>query len=104
MSLFKTLKDNIRLVMLNACFSRPQAEAIVEHVDCAIGMSKAIGDKAAITFVASFYRGIGFGRSIQEAFDQGKTPLLLEGIDKEKTPKFLTRSGIDVAKAYLLNP
>src|SRR5262245_29358907 len=61
-SLFTTLKDNIRVVLLNACYSRSQAEAIRGVIDCAIGMNQAIGDRAAITFAASFYRAIGFGR------------------------------------------
>ena len=101
-SLFKTLKDNIRLVVLNACYSKPQAEAIVEVIDCAIGMKRAIGDKAAITFAASLYRAVGFGRSMQEAFDQGVASLLLEGIPEEHTPVLLCRSGVRPDSLYLL--
>lgn len=93
-SLFHTLKDNIRVVLLNACFSRPQAEAITEEIDCAIGMTRAIGDRAAITFAASFYRAIGFGRSVKDAFQQGRTALLLEGIPEEHTPALITRENI----------
>jgi hypothetical protein len=33
-----------------------QAEAIVKHIPYVIGMSKAIGDKAAIEFAVGFYR------------------------------------------------
>jgi hypothetical protein len=102
-SLFKTLKDNIRLVVLNACFSRLQAKAIVENIDCAVGMSTAIGDQAAILFAASLYRAIGFGRSIEEAFEQGKTALLLEGIPEENTPRLLCRVGVNPASVYILN-
>src|SRR5262249_40289409 len=103
-SLFSTLKDNIRLVLLNACFSRPQAEAITGEVDCAIGMSRAIGDDAAITFAASFYRAIGFGRSVKDAFDQGKTALLLEGIPEERTPALMTRQTVRPELVVLVNP
>jgi hypothetical protein len=102
--LFRTLKGNIRVVVLNACFSRSQAEAITEHIDCAIGMNKAIGDKAAITFAASFYRAIGFGRSVKESFDQGKIALLLEGIPEENTPELLERQGVDASHIILVNP
>ena len=49
-ALFTTLKDNIRLVVLNACDSRIQAEAIAEVIDFAIGMNAAIEDQAAIVF------------------------------------------------------
>ena len=47
-------------MILNACYSKKQAEAITQVIDCAIGMNDAIGDEAAITFAASFYRAIGF--------------------------------------------
>ncbi len=100
--LFTTLKDNIQIVILNACYSRSQAEAITEVIDCAIGMNDAIGDEAAIVFAASFYRALGFGRSAQEAFDQGKAALLLEGIPEENTPKLLMKQGIDPSQIILV--
>src|SRR5258707_13527497 len=88
--LFRALKDNIRVVVLNACFSRPQAEAITGEIDCAIGMTRAIGDDAAITFAASFYRAIGFGRSVRQAFNQGMPAILLDGSLEGKTPVLLS--------------
>jgi len=94
-TLFTTLKDNIRAVVLNACYSNEQAKAITQVIDCAVGMNESIGDKAAITFAASFYRAIGFGRSAKDAFDQGRAALLLEGIPEEDTPKLLVRGSID---------
>jgi hypothetical protein len=100
--LFTTLKDNIHVVVLNACYSQTQATAIAEVIDCVVGMSKAVGDDAAITFAASFYRAIGFGRSITEAFEQGKTAILLEGIPEADTPRLLTRSGIDPSAVFLV--
>ena len=99
--LFRVLKDNIQVVILNACYSRIQAEAIVKVIDCVIGMNAAIGDQAAIIFAASFYRAIGFGRSVQEAFEQGKVALLLEGIPEEGIPELLCRSGIVASKVIL---
>lgn len=39
---FKVLRDNIRCVILNACFSMEQARAISKHIDCVIGMSHKI--------------------------------------------------------------
>jgi len=101
--LFATLKDNIRLVVLNACYSRPQALAITEVVDCAVGMQKAIGDRAAIVFATAFYQAIGFGRSVRVAFEAGKAALMLEGISDETTPELLVRDGIDANKVILMN-
>src|SRR3954451_6446443 len=74
--LFRTLKDNVRVVVLNACYSRAQAETLTESVDCTVGMNRPIGDAAAIVFAASFYRAIGFGRSAKEAFELGRAALL----------------------------
>jgi hypothetical protein len=92
------------VVVLNACFSRPQAEAITEEIECAIGMTRAIGDDAAIEFAAAFYRAIGFGRSVQAAFDQGKTALLLEGIPEEKTPTLICRKNAKAESIFLIDP
>ena len=99
-ALFSTLKDNIRLVVLNACYSRAQAEAIVEMIDCAVGMKRAIGDEAAIVFAASFYRALGFGRSVREAFDQGCAALLLEGIAEQDTPELLFKKDVNPSKVF----
>lgn len=93
--LLKTLKGNLRLVVLNACDSLPQAKLIAEHIDCVVGMNKPIGDQAAIVFAASFYRAIGFGSSVRQAFEQGKAALMLEGIPEERTPVLVPRPGID---------
>jgi hypothetical protein len=87
--LFSILKDNIRCVVLNACYSEQQALAIAEHIDCVIGMSKAIGDKAAISFAASFYQALGYGRDVKTAFDLGRVQIDLEGLNEQDTPKLL---------------
>ncbi|MEO8166388.1 MAG: hypothetical protein ABI619_13435, partial [Betaproteobacteria bacterium] len=87
---------------LNACDSRSQAELITQHIDCVIGMNKPIGDAAAIVFAASFYRAIGFGRSVREAFEQGQAALKLEGIPEENTPELLLRPGVNPAEIVLL--
>jgi hypothetical protein len=101
-SLFHTLRDNIRIVVLNACFSRPQAEAIAEDIDCTVGMKEAIGDKAAITFSAAFYRALGFGRSVKNSFDQGVAAMQLEGIGEDSTPELLVRDGVDPTQVFLV--
>ncbi len=102
-SLFKTLRKSVRVVVLNACYSRSQAEAIAETIDCVIGMNAAIGDQAAIVFAASFYRALGFGVSVKEAFEQGKVALQLEGIPEETTPELVCRTTIKPSRIFLLS-
>lgn len=99
-ALMTTLKDNIQLVILNACYSKEQAAAITEVINCAIGMNAAIDDPAAIIFAASFYRAVGFARSAKEAFDQGLAALALEGFLDESTPELLVKDGVDPSEVF----
>lgn len=100
--LFRTIKDNLSIVMLNACYSAVQAEGISQIVDFTIGMRKEIGDRSAIVFSAAFYRGLAFGRSVQESFDLGVGALMLEGIPEAQTPVLLPRKDVDASQAYLV--
>jgi hypothetical protein len=88
-NLFSLLKDNLRVVVLNACYSQPQAEAIAQHIDCVVGMADAIGDKTAIAFVAAFYQALAYGRDLQNAFDLARNQAQLEGLDDEDVPQLL---------------
>lgn len=99
-----TMMDEIALVFFNTCFSSGQAEAVIEHVDFAIGMNEAISDEAARIFAAQFYSAIGFGRSISQAFKQGVSALMLEGIPEENIPRLLSRESIDPDDVVLVRP
>ncbi len=87
--LFSVLKDDVRVVVLNACYSEPQAEAIAEHVDCVVGMADEMGDAAAAGFSAAFYQALAYGRSVQTAFDLACNQVSLEGLEDEKVPQLL---------------
>lgn len=91
--LFSVLKDNIRCVILNACYSQEQAQAVAKHIDCVVGMSKAIGDAAAINFAIAFYQALGYGRDVKTAFDLGCGLINLQGIKEQDTPKLLASKG-----------
>jgi hypothetical protein len=89
--LFSVLKDNIKCVVLNACYTEPQARAIAENIDYVIGMSNAIGDVAAINFATAFYQAIGYGKDIKTAFELACVQIDLAGLDDQDIPKLLTR-------------
>ena len=95
-------EGNLRLVVLNACNTRPQAEALTEIVDCVVSMNRTITDRAAIKFAASFYGALAFGRSVQKAFDQGVARLGAEGIAESDTPELLVRAGVDASQVTLV--
>ncbi|MBV7338469.1 CHAT domain-containing protein [Chloroflexi bacterium TSY] len=88
--LFSVLKDNIRCVVLNACYSESQAQAIAQHIDCVIGMSNAIGDASSVSFATSFYQALGFGRDVNTAFDLGRVQIDMENLGQEDVPQLRT--------------
>lgn len=102
--LLQILKDNIRVVVLNACFSGPQADAIKQVIDYTIGMERTVTDKAAILFSVMFYNTLGFGRTVNEAFKVARLALKLEFPQDHNTPVLLTRDGLDSASGYLIEP
>ena len=91
--LFSILKDNIRCVVLNACYSEKQAQAIAQHIESVVGMSKAITDQAAISFATAFYQALGYGRDVKTAFNLGCVQIDMENLDEQDTPKLLTLKG-----------
>lgn len=102
--LFKALRnDKIRCVVLNACYSERQAQEIAKYVDCVIGMSQAIGDKAAISFAVAFYQALGYGRDVRIAFDLGCAEIKLENLAEKDIPKLLCNRS-DPAKIVFVEP
>src|SRR4029077_1842377 len=43
-------EGNLRLLVLNACHTRSQAEVLTTAVDCVVSMNRTISDRAAIKF------------------------------------------------------
>lgn len=81
--LFKLFEDSIECVVLNACNTEPQAQAIYPYIPCVIGRKKDVGDRAAILFAENFYESLGDGDSYHKAFEVACTQLGLNKIDKE---------------------
>ena len=101
--LFKLFADTVECVVLNACYSQVQAEAISQHIPFVVGMGKAIGDKAAIEFAIAFYDAIGSGRGYKFAFDYACNAIDLAGIPESDTPKFLSKEILEITGAEKLN-
>ena len=99
-NMFKQYKDQIRLVVLNACYSEDQAKAIAQHVDCVVGYSRAIEDTAAIEFSRGFYRALGKGFSVQSAIDSGINQIELEDASEGELPHLNTNENVAPEKIY----
>jgi CHAT domain-containing protein len=84
--LFELFADQLECVVLNACYSEVQAEAIAQHINYVIGMNREIGDRAAIEFSVAFYDALGSGRPIEFAHRLGCAAIRLAGIPEQLTP------------------
>ncbi|HEX8693649.1 MAG TPA: CHAT domain-containing protein [Longimicrobium sp.] len=82
-SLFALFRDTVKCVVLNACWSEAQAQAIRRHVPHVIGTRAGILDAAALAFSAGFYKAIGAGKDIPFAFEAGKARVHMEGCGGE---------------------
>jgi hypothetical protein len=101
-SLLEALRDDVRIVVLNACFSAAQAAAISDSTGIAIGMRRPISDPAAIAFSAAFYDALALGRSVRQAFDLGCAAIKAQGMaDQADIPDLLVRPGLDASAVRL---
>lgn len=85
-ALFELVAEQVNCVLLNACYSETQANAIATHISYVIGMNQAITDKAAIAFTIGFYQALGAGHAIEEAYKFGCIQIGLQGIPEYLTP------------------
>ena len=87
-----TSRTNLECVILNGCYSYPQAQAIAECVPYVIGMQGAVSDRLAIEFAVGFYDALGNGESIEFAFECGKTAMKLDGAASEDLPILMNQN------------
>ena len=90
-ALFAQFSKQVQCIVLNACYSEIQAQALVKHVNYVIGMNNSISDKAAIAFAIGFYQALGANRSIENAYQLGCVQIGLQGISERQTPILLRK-------------
>ena len=88
--LFCIQAGRIECVILNACYSASQAEAINAHVKYVVAMQNAIPDRAAREFAVGFYDALGAGKTIKHAFASGCNALQALQIPTADFPALFT--------------
>jgi hypothetical protein len=92
--IFGLYRRHVRLILLNACFTRTQARALSEVIDYSVGAGKGIGDKGGVAFAGAFYRALGFGKSVKESFASAKAELGLTKIPRTSGIELFVRNGL----------
>jgi tetratricopeptide (TPR) repeat protein len=96
--LFELCSHFVECVVLNACHTTPQAEAIAGHIPYVVSMSKAISDQAAIRYAVGFYDALGAGMAFDYAHSLGCNLLRLENIPEHLTPMLRVGQQADSTK------
>lgn len=100
--IFAALDDDLRCVVLSACYSAAQADAIAQVVPCVVGMAQWVQDDAARAFAVGFYQALSFGRSMAAAFTLGRTQIeLAQHREQHVEPQLLLKPGIDADRVVL---
>jgi CHAT domain-containing protein len=92
---FAFYNKHVRLVLLNACFTKTQARLISDVVDYSIGTARPIGDKVSVAFAGAFYRALAFGKSIRDAFRSAKVELALTKMARSRGIELFVRNKIN---------
>jgi hypothetical protein len=71
-SLLGGFAESVRCVIVNACHSLTLAEAMSQHIDYVVGMRSEILDEASVQFSVGFYQGLFAGKTVPDAFRQGR--------------------------------
>jgi len=99
--LFSSSREHLRLVVLNACFSARQVEAMSQSVDYVVGTKAAVADDTAVRFAAHFYGALAIGGTVREAYYKSQAELNADHKERIDEYELLTRSGVDEAKPLL---
>lgn len=92
--LFALYRKHVRLVFLNACFTKTQARSLCQVIDYSVGTGQMIGDKGGVAFAAAFYRALGFGKSVSEAFASAKAEIALTKMPRSNGLELFVREGL----------
>lgn len=71
-TIFEIAKNKLKCVVLNSCYSKPQAKIISQYIPYVIGNNGSIEDDGAIQFSKSLYSNLSLGLSIEESFKLAK--------------------------------
>lgn len=100
----RAASTDVRLVVLNACYSEAQAAALSNAVDCVVGVVARIRDEDAIAFSATFYQALASGRSVAAACEMGRTMISMLRTHPSEDPGALielrTRRGVSADTVF----
>jgi tetratricopeptide (TPR) repeat protein len=102
-NLLKLCEKHLECVVLNACYSDVQGNAISANIPFTIGMRDEVADHVAIKFSQGFYDAIGAGENYENAFAWGKVAIEFDLADGEVAKILVLRKKEPSVKRNILN-
>jgi tetratricopeptide (TPR) repeat protein len=90
-NLLKLCDEHLECVVLNACYSDVQGDAISANIPFTIGMRDLVEDNVAIKFSQGFYDAIGAGKGYESAFKWGKVAIEFDLANNEASQILVLR-------------
>jgi len=100
-AIFSNFSDTVKCVILNSCYSEPQANEINKYVPCIVGMTSALDDQSAISFSSKFYTGLASGYSVKRAFDIAKTEMYIYNSNDRNKPVLRVKRNIKAEDLFI---
>lgn len=98
--LLKRHAPPLRCVYLNVCFASEQAVTLTEAVDIVISASGKLDAHEAASAASTFYRTLGSGRSVEDAYQQTLATRPVVGQTSISLDRF-ARMNVDPAKVFI---
>ncbi|HEY6803625.1 MAG TPA: CHAT domain-containing protein [Pyrinomonadaceae bacterium] len=99
--LFKSAGGDLQLVVLNACYSVLQSDAIRESVKYVVGTTAPVADDAAVYFAAHFYEELALGKSVRDAHYKSQLALISDMRAPRPRYELLVRADADTSQPLL---
>ncbi len=99
--LFNSSSEHLRLVVLNACLSAVQAEAIKQSVEYVVGTTAAVADDVAVRFATHFYEELATGKTVREAHYKSQLGLASDRREQIGQYELFVRTGTDESRPLL---
>jgi CHASE2 domain-containing sensor protein len=103
-NIFRLGEPNLKLVVLNACYSATQAQAIAQHVDCVLGIAGRTHGLYAERLAKGLYQALANGYSISKAIEAAEIELSLPGAISQSPPVLSFKWRNEKAKTSFLIP
>ena len=102
--LISTRRGNIRLVVLNACWSGTLAQQLAAENCIAVGMGRAIDDVSASAFAAEFYAALGYGYTVSEALQVGQNAINMRNLPDAAVPQIALPQNAEPLRFFMPDP